>query len=222
MGGSVRHSTCVECNHPINKCAECLVFKPKKKISKKKKIKRVKSNVKVVLLCLLFLVGCGSFQTAKKARYNLGLASGNPALIPLLQTNINYFNTRIGRNVLHWEADPSRATSTITIVDDLPSKSISGTESGAVGLGRYVITINSKELKTIQYYDMDLWFDEAFLLSMPEEESRILFLHEVGHGFELAHNDLEESDIMYPLVGGDIDKDYDKYFNYISNYLRDK
>jgi hypothetical protein len=148
---------------------------------------------------------------------------------------IDDFNAMAERPVLRFEPDPALADGSVLVSEDLFASTrnlgeggpvdYSSTglfaEGGGLAVGRSV----ERSIKLV--FDRGTFFD-GFLDwdsrgrggdFSDDRRARILFLHEVGHGLTMDHDDGDERSIMFPKFTWWWDKDYDGYFRRVRHYF---
>lgn len=104
--------------------------------------------------------------------------------------------------------------STIEIVDISADDSV--TTAGHAS--RYVLWEQLPDNTKIYRYWTNIVLDSDHFLKNHQANmivAWVIFLHEVGHGFDFKHNTSDKSDIMHPSSTEGINYDYDSYFKRI-------
>ncbi len=189
-------------------------------------------QVFLALLSLTVLLGCGGgFFVAKVKQYYFAIepaTSENRAIFSKLFEELNERCNAPYLNIVRRGALSASGISTITVSSGLRKV------DNKLGWGRWIRTtkLNSrrgflqrphKVRKDI--YTMELEFDREFMQEHARARNeakysrwRTLFLHELGHGFQMGH-DPERSSVMYSRITSGY-KDYDTFYERAYNFLR--
>ena len=180
---------------------------------------------------VVLLVACGEdFFIANVKRYYFTVSPATPENHRIFNELFGNFNRRFNTpylNLTHSGALPASETSTIVLTRGLLHA------DGKLGWGKWVRTsqLNSRQgflqkpykvRKDI--YTMKLEFDRDYLQeryyshkSNHKKQMRTLFLHELGHGFQMGHHPNRRS-VMYREITDDY-KDLNSYYRRVYDFL---
>lgn len=177
------------------------------------------------------LVACGDgFFVSTTKQYYFVVKPATRENHRIFRGLFNDFNRRFNApylNLVREGALSASETSTIKLTHDLLRR------DGKLGWGRWLRTskLNSRRgfLKSPQkvrkdIYTMELEFDDNYLKKRyhsrndkDQKQLRTLFLHELGHGFQMGHHPDKRS-VMYREVG-DGYKDYASFYERAYRFL---
>ncbi|MEN9835629.1 MAG: hypothetical protein RL011_1822 [Pseudomonadota bacterium] len=183
----------------------------------------------LTIISSLMLAACSSdYKVVKVKQYRMALTQGDSSFKSMFESLINDYNKAAGSTVLIFENDPAKANCSIAVIKNLVNQDTEGVGTGKVGLGQWVtqskaenpllVVPGDKPTETV-YYSMNVQFDFDYMKDGSTYERQKLFYHEVGHGLELDHTEVNESDVMYPDVGVGDPKSFDSYFQYVRSYM---
>lgn len=182
---------------------------------------------KLFLLISVLLQACGAdYQTEHVRDYRIYVESQDPEMVETIEALAVTFNDQYGEDVLTFTDDAETANSFIRFRDGLVA------EQGKLGYGNWVATSTfededlmpgKRRLQRTIVYSMDIEFDRENIKK--RVDSRFdhnsndwahlyhLFCHEVGHGMQMDHSEIQNS-VMYKSIGEGSrpDVDYDKFF----------
>ena len=185
-----------------------------------------------LVLFVAMLVGCGDgFFVAKVKQYYFAVKPATRENHSIFGNLFREFNTRCNAPYLNLvrEGDLSvNETSTITVTSGLLRK------DGKLGWGRWLKTaklnsrsgfLNRPHKVRKDIYTMELEFDREYLQTRARSDNdehrqqwRTLFLHELGHGFQMGH-DPDRRSVMYREINGGY-KDFDAFYERAYSFLR--
>ena len=99
-----------------------------------------------------------------------------------------------------------------------------GGEVSTIGLGGQIwlpveyIDPTVPGLTRKNYWGFRIYFLESYWDMVTEEQRYLLFMHEMGHGMGLTHNEEDINSIMYPYMGG-TGENRSEYWEQVRNWL---
>jgi hypothetical protein len=134
------------------------------------------------------------------------------------ETLVNDFNASTGYLILSYTRDANAASSPLSLIAGLEAR------TGKLGFGGVVVVTKRSGLQSTRTEAMQIELDQSYvaarLTSIPGQEKydelRLLFFHEIGHGFGFDHA-TSKSDVMYADLAGT--KDFASFFLKVRNFI---
>lgn len=180
----------------------------------------------------MLLVACGEdFFVANVKRYYFTVSPATPENHRIFRNLFGDFNRRFNTPylnlIVNGGALPADETSTIVLTRGLLHA------DGKLGWGKWVRTSKLNRSKGFwqkpykvrkDIYTMELEFDRDYMQeryysdnSKRRKQMRTLFLHELGHGFQMGH-DPNRHAVMYREITDDY-KDFNSYYRKVYSFL---
>lgn len=181
------------------------------------------------VLTNLALSSCGGslYQVKTSKDFRLTVRSDDSRVVSTINALVGTFNSKAGIEAISLAETPEDANSIILFTRGLTSR------DGKVGWGQWLVETHDesaavaltgrKPVREMEY-SLRVELDEEYVTQRavnPTTEGSYelfkLFAHEVGHGFQLEHNPNDESDMMYPDIGGT--KDEARFFQEVRDFF---
>lgn len=174
----------------------------------------------ISLISILILIGCGALDnsTTTKRDYRLYLNSGDQSLNQQFQWLVDDFNESLGYRSLSFSANPGN--SPVALITGLE------TRTGKLGFGGEGVKMERSGLNISRLLFMQIELDSEYVQARTPswpgteayQELRLLFFHEIGHGYGLPHAQ-DSRDVMYAKINSS-EKDYPEFFTSIRKIIK--
>lgn len=188
----------------------------------------------IFLVLILFTGACGRYHTIHIKDFRIYVDTNSPENREAVILLADQYNAEFGEDVLTIVSDPEEANSHIGFQSGLRA-----TEN-KLGLGQWVtlttqnrdnfISFDNEIEQKIVYsleidFDLENFTEKAVKMDDPTSDEwrhlYHLFCHEIGHGFQMDHDD-EITSVMYSSIPDDSrpNVDYETYFHRARSFFQ--